>query len=74
MYNFLIVKSTFLNFVGDYDNPDIHITEVALHISTYGAEELKQVLELMQIENDLFSCRPLKVVNYFRVSVFTNNF
>lgn len=45
------------------------ITDVALHISTYGAEELKQLLELMQMEkeNDLYFCRPLKVVNYLRV-------
>lgn len=48
---------------------DINITDVALHISIYGAEELKQLLELMQMEdkNELHCCRPLKVVNYIRV-------
>lgn len=56
-------------FLDDCENPDINITDVALHISTYGIEELKQLLELMQMakENDLYSCRPLKVVNYLRV-------
>jgi len=55
--------------IDDSENPDINITDVALHISTYGAEELKQLLELMQLEqeNSLHCCRPLKVVNYLRV-------
>lgn len=57
------------NVLDDNNNPDINITDVALHISTYGTEEFKQLLELMQIENenDLSCCRPLKVVNYIRV-------
>lgn len=67
-----IVKNGFnivIVFNEDSDNPDINITDVALHISTYGAEELKQLLELMQLEkenNNLHCCRPLKVVNYLR--------
>lgn len=56
-------------FLDDCENPDIIITDVALHISAYGVEELKQLLEQMQMEKniDLFSSRPLKVVNYLRV-------
>ncbi|XP_025201620.1 PMS1 protein homolog 1-like isoform X1 [Melanaphis sacchari] len=67
-----IVKNGFnvvIVFNDDSDNPDINITDVALYISTYGAEEFKQLLELMQLEkenNDLHCCRPLKVVNYLR--------
>ncbi|XP_026817988.1 PMS1 protein homolog 1-like [Rhopalosiphum maidis] len=67
-----IVKNGFnivIVFNEDSDNPDINITDVALHISTYGAEELKQLLELMQLEKEndnLYCCRPLKVVNYLR--------
>jgi len=51
------------------NNPDVNITDAALHISTYGIEELKQLLELMQMEhgNDLHCCRPLKVVYYLKV-------
>ncbi|VVC37340.1 DNA mismatch repair protein, C-terminal,DNA mismatch repair, conserved site,High mobility group box [Cinara cedri] len=66
-----IIKNGFnivIAFNDDNANPDILITDVALHISTYGAEELKQLLELMQMENknDLSCCRPLKVINYLR--------
>ncbi|KAL5234739.1 hypothetical protein ACI65C_002149 [Semiaphis heraclei] len=66
-----IVKNGFnvvIVFNDDSENPDINITDVALHISTYGAEELKQLLELMQLEqeNSLHCCRPLKVANYLR--------
>lgn len=63
------MKNIFENCLDDSESPDIIITDVALHISTYGAEELKQLLELLQMEkeNDLYGCRPLKVVNYLRV-------
>lgn len=44
---------------------------MALNISSYGAEELKQLMELMQMENNsnLYLCRPLKVVSYLRVGI-----
>lgn len=60
-----------LYILEDSQNPDILITDVALHISTYGVEEFKQLVELLRIENknDLYCCRPLKVVNYLRVRI-----
>ncbi|XP_025425614.1 PMS1 protein homolog 1-like isoform X2 [Sipha flava] len=66
-----IVKNGFkvvFVFNDDPENPDINITDVALHISTYGTEEFKELLELMQLEkeNGLYFYRPLKVVNYLR--------
>jgi len=69
-HNIIPIINLITIFTEDSDNPDINITDVALHISTYGAEELKQLLELMQLEkenNNLHCCRPLKVVNYLRV-------
>ncbi|XP_060870701.1 PMS1 protein homolog 1-like isoform X3 [Metopolophium dirhodum] len=67
-FNVVIVFNGIQILTDDSENPDINITDVALHISTYGAEELKQLLELMQLEkeNNLHCCRPLKVVNYLR--------
>uniref|UniRef100_A0A2S2QHA7 PMS1 1 n=1 Tax=Sipha flava TaxID=143950 RepID=A0A2S2QHA7_9HEMI len=66
-----IVKNGFnvvIEFIDNSENADINITGVALHISKYGAEELKQLLELMQLkqENNLYSCRPLKVIHYLK--------
>lgn len=67
--NVIPIKNVIKILTDDSENPDINITDVALHISSYGAEELKQLLELMQLEkeNNLHCCRPLKVVNYLRV-------
>jgi hypothetical protein len=64
-----IIKTEILNHIDNSENADINITGVALHISKYGAEELKQLLELMQLkqENNLYSCRPLKVIHYLKV-------
>ncbi|XP_050420572.1 PMS1 protein homolog 1-like [Adelges cooleyi] len=66
-----ITKNGFVvvsKFYGDKKYPILKITDVALHISIYGLEEFKQIIELMQTQqsNCLHICRPLKVVNYLR--------
>ncbi|XP_050546179.1 PMS1 protein homolog 1-like isoform X2 [Daktulosphaira vitifoliae] len=55
-------------FNGDGNNPVVKITDIALHISIYGLDDLKEIIELMRKQNipNLSLCRPLKVINYLR--------